>query len=111
KAGNPRTLSGLPQRFPRAPRGAGLERLGPHVLRHTFASRLVMTGVDLRTFQELLGHKSITMTMRYSHLSPSHTRRALEVLEQRFSGKIPSNFHNTLTSAVSFSGREVLKIR
>ena len=39
-----------------------------------------MAGVDIRTVQELLGHKSITMTMRYSHLSPEHRVAALEKL-------------------------------
>jgi len=48
-----------------------------HDLRHTFASRLVMAGVDLRTVQELLGHKSIVQTMRYAHLAPSHMRTAI----------------------------------
>lgn len=43
-----------------------------HDLRHTFASRLIMTGVDLRTVQVLMGHKTIAMTLRYSHLSPDH---------------------------------------
>jgi site-specific recombinase XerD len=51
-----------------------------HCLRHTFASRLVMAGVDLRTVQELLGHKSIAMTVRYSHLAPEHTLAAVERL-------------------------------
>jgi site-specific recombinase XerD len=51
-----------------------------HCLRHTFASRLVMAGVDLRTVQELLGHKCIAMTVRYSHLSPTHTLAAVERL-------------------------------
>lgn len=49
-----------------------------HDLRHTFASRLVMAGVDIRTVQELMGHKSILMTMRYAHLAPSHTQAAVE---------------------------------
>jgi site-specific recombinase XerD len=51
-----------------------------HCLRHTFASRLVMAGVDLRTVQELMGHKSIQMTVRYSHLAPKHTLAAVELL-------------------------------
>lgn len=54
-----------------------------HDLRHTFASQLVMGGVDLKTVQELLGHKKIEMTLRYSHLSPYHKREAIEILENR----------------------------
>lgn len=41
-----------------------------HCLRHTFASRLVMNGENLRTVQELMGHKQISMRVRYSHLAP-----------------------------------------
>ena len=52
-----------------------------HCLRHTFASRLVMAGVDIRTVQELLGHKTIGMTVRYSHLAPKHTMAAVERLD------------------------------
>lgn len=51
-----------------------------HRLRHIFASRLVMAGVDLRTVQELMGHKMIAMTCRYAHLAPSHKLAAVERL-------------------------------
>jgi len=62
---------------------ARIERLRFHDLRHTFASQLVMAGVDLKTIQELLGHKTIEMTLRYAHLSPNHKRAAVEVLGKR----------------------------
>ena len=52
-----------------------------HCLRHTFQSRLVMAGVDLRTVQELLGHKTIAMAVRYSHLAPKHALVAVERLD------------------------------
>jgi integrase len=51
-----------------------------HCNRHTFASRLVMAGVDLRTVAELLGHRTLQMVMRYSHLGPEHQTSAVDRL-------------------------------
>ncbi|NOY52844.1 MAG: tyrosine-type recombinase/integrase, partial [Deltaproteobacteria bacterium] len=59
---------------------SGVERFTPHTLRHTFASHCAMAGVDLRTLAELLGHKTLDMVMRYSHLSPKHKQAAVALL-------------------------------
>jgi integrase len=62
-------------------RDAKVDNFHWHDLRHTFCSRLVMRGVDIRTVMELAGHKSITVTMRYAHLSPEHNIAAIEKLD------------------------------
>ena len=68
--------------FHTALRRANIHGFRFHDLRHTFASQLVMSGIDLVSVKELLGHKSLTMTMRYSHLSPGHKRKAVHVLDR-----------------------------
>jgi len=52
-----------------------------HTLRHTYASHLIMSGADLPTVKELLGHSDINTTMIYSHLTQEHLKKAVEKLK------------------------------
>ncbi len=70
------------KRFEAACKRMGLLDFRFHDLRHTFASWLVMAGVPLATVSQLLGHKSLAMTMRYSHLSPQHKAEAVCSLDK-----------------------------
>ncbi len=72
--------SGIRKAFDTACERAKINGATPHTLRHTFASRLVMSGVDLRTVQELGGWASLAMVERYSHLAPEHKLEAVERL-------------------------------
>jgi integrase len=54
---------------------AGLKNVTLHMLRHTFASHLVMAGVPLREIQELMGHASFETTLQYAHLSKDHAKK------------------------------------
>lgn len=67
--------------FDLALKASGIKDFTWHCLRHTFASRLIMSGVDLRTVAELMGHKSLQMTMRYAHLAPEHNAAAISKLD------------------------------
>ena len=60
---------------------AGISGVTWHTLRHTFASRLVGSGVDIVTVKELLGHSSISVTMRYAHTNFDSKRAAVEKLD------------------------------
>jgi site-specific recombinase XerD len=73
-------LQGYKHWFEPAVSEAGIKDFTWYCLRHTFASRLVMAGVDLRTVAELMGHQQIQMTIRYAHLAPAHTLAAVERL-------------------------------
>ena len=79
--------------LPRACRKAGLREVQWHKLRHSFASQLVMAGVSLKAVQELLGHSTIQMTMRYAHLAPSTLRDAVAVLDKPVQAQRPSGHH------------------
>jgi site-specific recombinase XerD len=66
--------------FEPALKNAKVRNFAWHCLRLAFASRLVMNGENLRTVQELLGHKQVSMTVRYSRLAPQHRLAAVERL-------------------------------
>ena len=103
-----RTPQGTPYKnfrtaFERAVAKAGIADFTFHDLRHTFASRLVMAGVDLPTVQALMGHKTIAMRLRYTHLTTEHKHRAVRLLEP-VADKVPANFttvSRTRSNAVS----------
>ena len=85
-----RPYGNLKTGFKTALRKAGIEDFRFHDLRHTFASWLIMLGIDLRTVQELMGHKCIEMTLRYAHLSPNHKKRAIDVLGKNMDSHMDS---------------------
>lgn len=80
--GNPWT--DFRRQFRNATKKAQIDDFRFHDLRHTFASHLVMAGVDVKTVQELLGHASVVMTMKYSHLAPIHRQRAIKILDTAY---------------------------
>lgn len=69
-------------------KSSGVKGFRFHDMRHTFASRLVQAGVSLKTVFQLLGHSSVVVTERYSHLAPSNLENVVEVLTSAGKGKV-----------------------
>ncbi|MFA6412857.1 MAG: site-specific integrase [Syntrophales bacterium] len=67
--------------FATAMKKAGIDNFRFHDLRHTFASHMIMRGASLKEVQEILGHTTMTMTLRYAHLSQEHKLKAVNLLD------------------------------
>jgi len=77
--GNGGHIGNIKHSFTSACRKAGITDFRFHDLRHTYASHLAMRGVHIRALQELLGHKTLIMTQRYSHLAPEQLQNAVKL--------------------------------
>lgn len=95
--GSPLTIWQLHDRFQFVCRRAGLRKIRWHDLRHSFASQLVTAGVPIRQVQDWLGHQSITMTMRYSHLAPNGGMELIRVLDAPAYGNLTATEPAALT--------------
>ncbi len=111
--GNP--YKSVKKSFSTALKKARIRDFRLHDLRHCFGSHLVMNGVDLTTVKDLLGHKSLTMTLRYAHLAPEHKRKAVNILDKVLSNNQTENsVHNLVhnfTLNTPTSNRKSLKTK
>ncbi len=111
--GNP--YKSVKKSFSTALKRAGIRDFRLHDCRHTFASQMVMNGVDLATVKDLLGHKSLAMTLRYAHLAPEHKRKAVNILDKVLSNNQTENsVHNLVhnfTLNTPTSNRKSLKTK
>ena len=89
KTGKRKHLRFFRRSFENACRRANIKGFTFHDLRHTFASRLVRSGVDLITIKDLLGHYSVKTTERYTHSNREQKRKAVEILSKKKGGKKP----------------------
>ncbi len=90
----------------KAQRRAGLKVTsgGLHILRHTFCSHLAMRGAPAKAIQELAGHKDLSTTLRYMHLSPAALNNAIKLLEAGHEGEIFGDILETGSSKIVTPG-------
>jgi integrase len=91
-----RKIKSVRTSFKTALKRANIQDFRFHDLRHTFASQLIMKGGTLKDVQELLGHKTMTMTLRYAHLTQEHKRKAVNLLNGLTAPK-SDDCHKTVT--------------
>ncbi len=96
----PEMVNNVKSAFKTACKHAGIENFKFHDLRHTFASHFVMRGGSIKELQEILGHKTMTMTLRYAHLSQEHKKKAVNLLNGLTAPKKP-DCHKTVTNCES----------
>ncbi len=77
---NDNQINNIKHSFQTALKKSGIDNCRLHDLRHTFASHLLMNGASIKDIQELLGHKTMQMTLRYAHLSQEHKKKAVNLL-------------------------------
>ena len=98
---SPRNMT---REFYNALRKAGIQDFRFHDLRHTFATRLVQSGVDIYSVAKLLGHKDIKTTQRYAHHYPESLRRSVQILDS-FSGSVESPEQGDSEQIITFLSR------
>lgn len=106
--GSPVQVHHVYRRFHQAQKRAGITtKLRFHDLRHTFASQFVMNNGNIFDLQKILGHSKIEMTMRYSHYSPDHLQKAMQIISF---GEDLDFFNQNLTSELSDVGDNVMML-
>ncbi len=90
--GEPYSTAHMTGTINRLTRKAKLDQKGWHMLRHTFCTRLAMKGAPVTTIKELAGHANIATTMRYMHVVPGSTARAIALLDD---DSVPRERHGT----------------
>jgi integrase len=89
--GRPFSNQSLSQRAARTWRSAGLEPIGLHECRHTFASLMIAAGVNVKALSTFVGHSSVRTTLdRYGHLFPGAEREAASLLDSYLERQIPA---------------------